>query len=138
MTNEQEYFQTPATPGGPRSFIARHWIALLCVVVFIILMVFFIRYIHNKQPVAQPGRGGRSREQQGTEGRPDERVGDLLGRPHPAVGALQLVRGDDRRHDDDVEGIVTGHHGVIAGLVPATRQERYRAHLSEMAADHAA
>jgi membrane fusion protein, multidrug efflux system len=60
VTNEQEYLQAPATPGGPRSFIARHWIALLCIVVFIILMVVFIRYIHDKQPVAQPGRGGRA------------------------------------------------------------------------------
>jgi multidrug efflux system membrane fusion protein len=60
VTNEQEYLQTPATPGGPRSFIARHWIALLCIVVFIILMAIFIRYIHGKQPAAQPGRAGRA------------------------------------------------------------------------------
>jgi membrane fusion protein, multidrug efflux system len=61
VTNEQEAFQSAAAPRGPRSFIARHWIALLCIVVFIVLMVVFIRYIHAKQPVAQqPGRGGRA------------------------------------------------------------------------------
>jgi membrane fusion protein, multidrug efflux system len=62
VTNEQEHFQTPVAPRGPRSFIARHWIALLCVVVFVVLMVVFIRYIHGKQPAAsqQQGRGGRA------------------------------------------------------------------------------
>ena len=59
MTNEQEHSQTSAAPRGPRSFIVRHWIALLCIVVVVVLLVVFIRYIHGKQPVAAPGRGGR-------------------------------------------------------------------------------
>jgi multidrug efflux system membrane fusion protein len=59
VTNEQENSQTPAAPRGPRAFIVRHWIALLCIVVVVVLLVVFIRYIHGKQPVAAPGRGGR-------------------------------------------------------------------------------
>jgi multidrug efflux system membrane fusion protein len=60
VTNEQEYFQAPDSPGGRRSFLVRHWISLLCVVVVIALLVIFIVYMHGKQPVAAPGRGGRA------------------------------------------------------------------------------
>jgi membrane fusion protein, multidrug efflux system len=62
VTNEQEYFQTPEPPVDHRSFLRKHWIALVCIVVFIVLMVVFIRYIHSQQPAAgtAPGRGGRA------------------------------------------------------------------------------
>jgi membrane fusion protein, multidrug efflux system len=60
VTDEQELLQTPDSPGGRRrSFLVRHWISLLCVVVVIALLVVFIVYIHGKQPVAAPGGGGR-------------------------------------------------------------------------------
>jgi multidrug efflux system membrane fusion protein len=65
VTNEQENFQTPDPPGGRWSFLVRHWIALLCAAVVIALLVIFIVYVHGKQPVAAPGRGGGRAGQNG-------------------------------------------------------------------------
>jgi multidrug efflux system membrane fusion protein len=61
VTNEQEPFLTPDPLGPRRSFIARHWVALLCIVLVIALLAIFIVYVHGKQPAATPaGRGGRA------------------------------------------------------------------------------
>ena len=52
----------------------------------------------------------RGDQQQRSERRTDERVGDLLGAPHAAVGLLQLVDLDDRRHEG-LAAVVAQHLG---------------------------
>jgi multidrug efflux system membrane fusion protein len=59
VANDQDFFKSPEAAGGIKGFIQRHWKALLIVVVIILLMVLFVFYIKSKQPVANPGRGGR-------------------------------------------------------------------------------
>jgi membrane fusion protein, multidrug efflux system len=41
----------------PRSFIIRHWKALLIVLVVVLLMIAFVLYLRQKQPLAAPPRG---------------------------------------------------------------------------------
>jgi multidrug efflux system membrane fusion protein len=41
----------------PKSFIVRHWKALLIVLVIVLLMIAFVLYLRQKQPVAAPPRG---------------------------------------------------------------------------------
>jgi multidrug efflux system membrane fusion protein len=66
VTNEQEYSKTPDSPGSRRSFLARHWVALLSIVVVVALLVGFILYVKAKQPAAAPNaRGGRAGGQNG-------------------------------------------------------------------------
>lgn len=66
MTNEQEPFLAPDPVVRRRSFIARHWIALLCILGVITFLAIFIVYVHGKQPAATPsGRGGGRAGQNG-------------------------------------------------------------------------
>jgi multidrug efflux system membrane fusion protein len=41
----------------PKSFIVRHWKALLIVLVMLLLMIAFVLYLRHKQPIAAPPRG---------------------------------------------------------------------------------
>jgi membrane fusion protein, multidrug efflux system len=56
VTNEQDPQLYPPA-GKPKSLIARHWKALLIVLVVVLLMVAFVLYLRLKQPVAAPPRG---------------------------------------------------------------------------------
>jgi multidrug efflux system membrane fusion protein len=56
VTNEQDpQFASPLET--PRPFLARHWKALLIVSVVIGLLVAFVLYLRQKQPLAAPPRG---------------------------------------------------------------------------------
>jgi membrane fusion protein, multidrug efflux system len=57
VTNEQvdPQFFPPVRDSKP--FIVRHWKALLIVLVLVLLMVAFVLYLRQKQPVAAPPRG---------------------------------------------------------------------------------
>jgi len=59
VTNEQGPQLYPAAR-EPKSFIIRHWKALLIVLVLVLLMIAFTLYLRQKQPLAAPprGRGG--------------------------------------------------------------------------------
>jgi multidrug efflux system membrane fusion protein len=57
VTTEQEDPQFLAPQRDSRSFIARHWRALLIILVGVALMVVFTLYLRSKQPVAAPPRG---------------------------------------------------------------------------------
>src|SRR5579862_1968994 len=57
VTNEQEDPQFLAPQRDTRPFIARHWRALLIVLVIVALLVGFVLYLRTKQPVAAPPRG---------------------------------------------------------------------------------
>jgi multidrug efflux system membrane fusion protein len=59
VINEQDGLQTYPPTRGPKSFIVRHWKALLIVLVLVLLMVAFVLYLRHKQPLPAPGRGGR-------------------------------------------------------------------------------
>jgi membrane fusion protein, multidrug efflux system len=56
VINEQDpQFFPPAR--DPKPFIVRHWKALLIVLVIVVLMIAFVLYLRQKQPVAAPPRG---------------------------------------------------------------------------------
>lgn len=57
VTTEQEDPQFLSSQRDSRSFIARHWRALLIILVGVALMVAFTLYLRSKQPVAAPPRG---------------------------------------------------------------------------------
>ncbi len=58
VSNESIYPDQSAQERGPLAFIRRHWIGLLVALVVLLLLMGLFRYIHNKQPVADPaGRG---------------------------------------------------------------------------------
>jgi membrane fusion protein, multidrug efflux system len=57
VENELEIKNDSSAPGR-RSFIGRHWKAILAVVVLVLLMVLLARYIHQKQPIPNAGRRG--------------------------------------------------------------------------------
>lgn len=61
MINDQDPQLYPAA-GKPKSFIIRHWKALLIVLVGVLLMLAFTLYLRQKQPLAAPprGRGGQN------------------------------------------------------------------------------
>ena len=61
MINDQDPQLYPAAR-EPKSFIIRHWKALLIVLVVVLLMIAFTLYLRQKQPLAAPprGRGGQS------------------------------------------------------------------------------
>jgi multidrug efflux system membrane fusion protein len=56
VINEQDPQLYPPTR-EPKSFIVRHWKALLIVLVVVLLMVAFVLYLRQKQPLAAPPRG---------------------------------------------------------------------------------
>ena len=56
MINEQDPQLYPAAR-EPKSFIIRHWKALLIVLVVVLLMIGFTLYLRQKQPLAAPPRG---------------------------------------------------------------------------------
>jgi multidrug efflux system membrane fusion protein len=55
VINDQDPQLYPARE--PRSFIIRHWKALLIVLVLVLLMIAFTLYLRQKQPLAAPPRG---------------------------------------------------------------------------------
>jgi membrane fusion protein, multidrug efflux system len=57
VTTEQEDPPFLSPQRGSRPFIARHWRALLIVLVIVALLVGFVLYLRSKQPVAAPPRG---------------------------------------------------------------------------------
>jgi multidrug efflux system membrane fusion protein len=57
VTNEQADPQLFPPSGEPKSFIARHWKALVVVLVIALLMIAFVLYLRQKQPIAAPARG---------------------------------------------------------------------------------
>ena len=61
MINDQDPQLYPAAR-EPKSFIIRHWKALLIVLVVVLLMIAFTLYLRQKQPLAAPprGRGGQN------------------------------------------------------------------------------
>jgi multidrug efflux system membrane fusion protein len=56
VINEQDPQLYPAAR-EPKSFIIRHWKALLIVLVVVLLMIAFTLYLRQKQPLAAPPRG---------------------------------------------------------------------------------
>jgi multidrug efflux system membrane fusion protein len=56
VTNEQEVSQFPFARDS-RPFVVRHWKALVIVLVMVLLMIAFVLYLRQKQPVAAPPRG---------------------------------------------------------------------------------
>jgi multidrug efflux system membrane fusion protein len=60
VINDQDPQLYPPTR-EPKSFIVRHWKALLIVLVVVLLMIGFALYLRQKQPVANPrGRNGQN------------------------------------------------------------------------------
>jgi len=61
VINDQDPQLYPAAR-EPKSFIIRHWKALLIVLVVVLLMIAFTLYLRQKQPLAAPprGRGGQN------------------------------------------------------------------------------
>ena len=60
MINDQDPQLYPPTR-EPKSFIVRHWKALLIVLVVVLVMIGFALYLRQKQPVANPrGRNGQN------------------------------------------------------------------------------
>ena len=60
MINEQDPQHYPPAQ-EPKSFIIRHWKALLIVLVVVLSMIAFTVYLRQKQPIAAPrGRGGQN------------------------------------------------------------------------------
>jgi multidrug efflux system membrane fusion protein len=57
VTTEQEDPQFLSPQRDSRPFIARHWRALLIILVIAGLLVAFVLYLRSKQPVAAPPRG---------------------------------------------------------------------------------
>jgi membrane fusion protein, multidrug efflux system len=57
VTTEQEDSNFLSPQRDSRPFIARHWRALLIVLVIVALLVGFVLYLRSKQPVAAPPRG---------------------------------------------------------------------------------
>jgi multidrug efflux system membrane fusion protein len=62
VINEQEDPQFPPSARGPKAFIVRHWKALLVALVVVLLLLTFVLYLRNKQPVPgfPRGRGGQN------------------------------------------------------------------------------
>ena len=60
MINDPKNLETSAPARGPRAFIAEHWVALLVIVVAVVLVIALVGYVRQKQPVANPGRGGQN------------------------------------------------------------------------------
>ena len=56
VTNEQAVPQFPSARDS-RPFVVRHWKALVIVLVMVLLMIAFVLYLRQKQPVAAPPRG---------------------------------------------------------------------------------
>ena len=56
VTNEQEISQFPFARDS-RPFVVKHWKALVIVLVIVLLMIAFVLYLRQKQPVAAPPRG---------------------------------------------------------------------------------
>ncbi len=56
MINQQDPQLYPPAR-DPKSFIVRHWKALLIVLVLVLLMIAFTLYLRQKQPLAAPPRG---------------------------------------------------------------------------------
>jgi membrane fusion protein, multidrug efflux system len=57
VTTEQEDPQFLSPQRDSRPFIARHWRALLIVLVIVALLIGFVLYLRSKQPIAAPPRG---------------------------------------------------------------------------------
>jgi multidrug efflux system membrane fusion protein len=57
VTTEQEDPQFLSPQRDSRPFIARHWRALLIILVIVALLVGFVLYLRSKQPLAAPPRG---------------------------------------------------------------------------------
>jgi multidrug efflux system membrane fusion protein len=57
VTNEPEDPQFFPPAGEPKPFIVRHWKALVVVLVIVALMIAFVLYLRQKQPVGAPPRG---------------------------------------------------------------------------------
>jgi multidrug efflux system membrane fusion protein len=57
VINEQEDPQFFPPARDPKPFIVRHWKALAVVLVIVLLMIAFVLYLRQKQPVAPPARG---------------------------------------------------------------------------------
>jgi membrane fusion protein, multidrug efflux system len=57
VIDQLEEPQRSAPPPDARSFVRRHWKALLVVLVLALLMVAFTFYLRSKQPLAAPPRG---------------------------------------------------------------------------------
>jgi multidrug efflux system membrane fusion protein len=57
VTTEQEDPQFLAPQKDSRPFLARHWKALVIVLVIVALLIGFVLYLRSKQPIAAPARG---------------------------------------------------------------------------------
>jgi multidrug efflux system membrane fusion protein len=53
-------FNTPPSAGRRKPFIVRHWKALLIAMIILLLMIWFIVYVHKQQPLGPAGRFGQN------------------------------------------------------------------------------
>jgi membrane fusion protein, multidrug efflux system len=59
VINDQDDRNAFAPERGPKTFIRRHWVALLAVIVVLLLLIALIGFIHRKQAAAAGAAGGR-------------------------------------------------------------------------------